>query len=263
MHTNPVAVESLQRIFREGFSAADIAESLISFDDSTSVNEVRSFMAEREFEFVGIRRRGLVAGLVERADLGEVGAAADFMRDIETSQVIQSSAPFSDVVLRLNDFPRLFVTAFGEISGLVTRSDLLKPPLRMWLFGMITLIEMRFSLLIERFCGGEQWREFVSEGRLQKAEALLEERQRRNQSLDLLDCLQFSDKGQIVARNKELRAQTRFESRRQIEDAFKGLERLRNNLAHSQDILCDWKIIVQLTENLERVLSGPPGLQPK
>ena len=47
----------------------------------------------------------------------------------------------------------------------------------------------------------------------------------------------------------------------EIEQAFKGLERLRNNLAHSQDIISsDWEIIVQLSENLDQVLEGPPGL---
>ena len=39
------------------------------------------------------------------------------------------------------------------------------------------------------------------------------------------------------------------------------LEKLRNNLAHCQDIVTgDWEAIVALSENLDRVLDGPPGL---
>lgn len=80
-----------------------------------------------------------------------------------------------------------------------------------------------------------------AEGRLQKASVLLEERRRRSQNLKLLDCLQFSDKAQIVARKAEIRALTRFASRRQVEETCRALENLRNNLAHSQDILStDW-----------------------
>jgi hypothetical protein len=119
----------------------------------------------------------------------------------------------------------------------------------MWLFGIVTLIEMRFTELIERHCPGEAWQSYLSEGRLEKARRLLAERRRRMQSLTLMDCLQFSDKGQIIARNEEVRRLTVFGSRRRAEEAVKELEQLRNNLAHAQDILStDWETIIQMCE---------------
>ncbi|MFP8870121.1 MAG: hypothetical protein VCB43_01025, partial [Myxococcota bacterium] len=263
MHANPMEIESLQRVFREGFSAADIAESLVSFDDSVATAELATFMEENAYQVVGIRREGRIVGVLERTLLVESQDApvAQLTQAIDNRDVIHSSASFAEIVLGLDRSPRLFVKAFGEIGGIVTFGDLSKPPLRMWLFGMITIIEMRLSWIIDRFCGGDDWRECISAGRLEKAETLLAERQRRHQDLDLLDCLQFSDKGQIIARSKELRAMMQFESRRQVEDVIKGLERLRNNLAHSQDILSDWKTIVKLAENLDRVLFGPAKLR--
>ncbi|MDP6558285.1 MAG: hypothetical protein QGG71_26720, partial [Pirellulaceae bacterium] len=53
-----------------------------------------------------------------------------------------------------------------------------------------------------------------------------------------------------------------FERRsQQLEEAAKMLEKLRNNLAHSQDIITnDWETIVTLSERLDEVLEGPPGL---
>ena len=101
--------------------------------------------------------------------------------------------------MRLNDRPRLFVNVLGQVGGIVTKTDLQKPPVRMWLFGMITIIEMGLTRLIEDGLSRWAWRECLSEARLQKAEALLEERKRRNQDLDLLDCLQFSDRGHRLA----------------------------------------------------------------
>jgi hypothetical protein len=158
--------------------------------------------------------------------------------------------------------PRLFVKVLGVVGGITTKSDLEKQPMRMWLFGMVTLIEMRFTRLIVQYCPDDSWQQFLSDARVQKARDLLAERARRNQCVSLLDCIQFSDKGQILARNEEIRRLTMFESRRRVEQIFKELERLRNNLAHSQDIIAsDWQIIVQLTENMERVIEGPPGLR--
>jgi hypothetical protein len=146
----------------------------------------------------------------------------------------------------------LFVTILGQVGGIVTKTDLQKPPVRMWLFGMITIIEMGLTRFIESAYPDGSWRQCMSESRLQKAEVLLEERRRRNQDLDLLDCLQFSDRGQIVLRNEELRKRAGFVSRNRGEQTVKELEALRNNLAHSQDIVAsDWEIIVKLVEHLD------------
>jgi len=261
MPTNSSTVHSLRRVFQQAFIVHDITESLVSFDDSAPAEQVRAFMESRRFEVVGVRQDGRVEGYVELADLDD-GVCRDHRKSFDDSQIILDSLPLSELVLRLKDRRRLFVSILGRVGGIVSRSDLHKPPVRMWLFGMVTLIEMRFSRLIERFCPDDTWKQFLSDGRILKAEQLLEERARRNQELTLLDCIQLSDKAQIVARNSQLREMTRFQSRRQLEEAAKLLEKLRNNLAHSQDIIAgDWDTIVALSENLDSVLDGPPGLR--
>ncbi len=188
--------------------------------------------------------------------------AVEHIQSIEAATTISETASFADVVLGLASSPRLFVRVLGAVGGIITMSDLQKPPVRMWLFGMITLLELRTSRLIELKCPGDSWKQYLSESRLQKAEALLEERKRRNQNLELIDCLQISDKGQIIARNEEIRQLTRMQSRRQTEQVIKMLESLRNNLAHSQDIIsCDWETIVELCKDMERVISGTEEVQ--
>lgn len=260
MSGNQASQHSLQRVFHHSFSVRDIAEPLASFDGCVPASEVRDFLQRRDFDVVGIRKDGLVVGLVHRDQL-DAGCCGDYLQPIDPATVLPDSTPLANVVAGLKDRTCFLVSILGHPSGIVTRSDLQKPPVRMWLFGIITLTEMRLTQLIERFCPAGSWRQFVSDSRLQKAEELLAERKRRNQNLDLLDCLQFADKGQIVARNEELRRKTRFESRRKLEQTIKSLEQLRNNLAHSQDILAsDWELIVLLSENLDLVLEGPPGL---
>ena len=259
MNWNASTIENLRRVFADGFVARDIAEPLVSFDASTAVSEVAELMERRNFDVVGVRKEGVVVGYVQRADLcGET--CGERIRSIEAT--ISDSASFADVVLGLADSPRLFVRVLGAVGGIITMSDLQKPPVRMWLFGMITLLEMRTSRLIELKCQGDSWKQYLSESRLQKAEALLEERRRRNQNLELIDCLQISDKGQIIARNEEIRHLTRMQSRRQTEQAIRMLESLRNNLAHSQDIIsCDWETIVWLCKEMEQVISGTEAVQ--
>jgi hypothetical protein len=244
--------DAVRQIFTETFTARDVAEPLASFDSGTSAEEVRDFMNAHDFDVVGVRRSGRVAGYVHRSSL-QNGACGNHSRAIEESQLLQDTAPLLKVLTALSNDPILFVNALGGVGGIITAPDVQKPPVRMWLFGIVTLIEMRCAELIERHCPRDEWKQYLSEGRLQKAQTLLAERTRRNQSLRLLDCLQFSDKGQIIARHEELRSSTIFTSRRQVEDAVSKLEQLRNNLAHAQDIpASDWVTIVQLCAFITR-----------
>ncbi len=256
MPINPSTQESLRRLFYEGFSARDIAEPLCSFDTSLNSQELGTHMQLNGYRVVGVRDHGFVKGFVVISDLVN-GACGDHYQPFSDHQVVPDTTSLSSVIAGLNHHDRLFVSMLGHIGGIITRTDLQKPPFRMWLFGMVTLLEMRLSHMIERNCDGDQWRQFLSDGRIQKAESLLAERKRRNQDLMLLDCLQFSDKGQIVARNRQLLEITQFESRRKFEDVIKRLESLRNNLAHAQDIVStDWATIVELSENIEQILVG-------
>jgi hypothetical protein len=252
MSTSPASQHHLRRVFVENFTAADIAEPLASFDAGTAAAEARATMIRRAYRVAGIRRDGTICGYVRQEEL-DGGVCGDVCYPFDEGDVVSDSARIPELVMRLNDRQQLFVKVLGQVGGIVTKTDLQKPPVRMWLFGMITIIEMGLTRLIETAYPDGSWRHALSEGRLQKAEALLEERRRRNRDLDLLDCLQFSDRGQIVLRNEPLREQAGFVSRRRGEQTVKELEALRNNLAHSQDIIsCDWNIIVKLTEHLER-----------
>ena len=256
MITSRTSHEHLKKIFTENFSVGDIAEPLVSFDAVRPGPRVREFMGQRAFEVVGVRRNGVIVGYVRRDELGD-GDCIDCLREFDPEEVVSDSACFAAVVRLLSERPRIFVTGFGEVGGIVTRSDLQKAPVRMWLFGMVSIIEMNLMRLIEAKYDGDDWRQHVSEARLQKAEELLAERKRRNQELSLIDCLQFSDKGQIVLKDEQLRERVGFTSRRRGEDTIKGLQALRNNLAHSQDIISfDWDTIVRLAENLDTVLES-------
>lgn len=251
------SLQGLKQLFRTGFSVDAITEPLISRDQTIAGSEARQFMEEQKLQVIGLRSNGHVIGFVEFNSVGD-GSCANYVKPFEDHLVILSSTPFTEVVHGLKHSPRLFVSVFGRIGGIVTRTDLQKPPVRMWLFGMVTLIEMRMTQMIERAFDNGDWHQYLSESRVEKAKDLLKERMRRHQKLGLIDCLQFSDKAQIIARNQGLRSQTRFNSRRQVEDAAKKLERLRNNLAHSQDIISkDWEALVDLSENLDRLLDPP------
>jgi len=246
---------SLQ-LFLRGITARDIAEPLVSFDDTTPVSFIRAAMDASQLAVVGIRRAGLVAGWLNRDDLanGQVMTARQF----EPLSVIPETAPLHEAVQALAGFPHLFICSLGQIGGHISRRDVQKPAMRMWLFGLVTISELRVTQAIDELCPQESWRQYLSEGRLQKAADFQKQRGLRGQHHSLLDCLQFADKGQIVARDERLRERTRFSSKRDVELFVSSLQTLRDNLAHAQDISGDWEVIHDLAMNMHRIVQGSP-----
>ncbi len=244
----------LQRIFLRGTTVRDIAEPLLSFDSWSDAEKVRAILESQRAEYAGVRENGWVTGYIILNELG-AGACGEYAHPFDEEQVLQDNTPLVEMVLHLADTPFAFVRAFGEVAAIVTREDMQDPPVRMWLFGMVTLIELYYLRLIERNMTADEWRQYLSPARFAKAEELLEERRRRGQNPSLLDCLQFGDKAQIIARDEGLRNQVGYVSRKRADLATKMLERLRNNLAHTQDIVAwDWDTIVVLAQNIDRLI---------
>jgi hypothetical protein len=245
----------MKRLFTEGFIAMDIADPLFSFDYDKSASEVRSFMSGKNLGLVGIRRDGVMAGYVEGQDL-QNGKCSDHMHHFSEEQVLPNASHLPQVIEVLNTWKYCFITILGSVGAVITRDDLHKPAVRMWLFGMITIVEMFLVRMLEEKYPDDSWRSHLSPARLKKAEQLQEERIRRNNPANLVDCLQFSDKAQILMKDPDLREDSGFDSKNEGERGIKALESLRNNLAHSQDIISsNWDAIVRMSQRLEKIMT--------
>jgi hypothetical protein len=245
---------TIRRFFHTGFTAADIAEYLISYDANQPAGDIRQRMADHDFDVVGLRDDGFVVGYVCREDLTG-GACSDHLRYFGSDQITAAEVPLRETLIRLGEQPVLFVTSLGAVGGIITRADLQKPPVRMWLFGLITLIEHALGVMLRARYPDDSWRQHLSETRLQRAERFQAERRRRNESLDLVNCLALADKGQVLFKDADVRAQLGMESRSAAKEAVRNMEQLRNSLAHAHDIVTgSWQTIVNLSGRVDTVL---------
>ncbi len=232
------------------FSARDIAESLLSFDSESSVKKATDAFNYHRQSIASVRINGKIQGYLKKEGLkGEV--CGDSMCHYTVDQVIKGTDSLRDVIHVLTRHDYCFVSILGEVSGVITRDDINKPQVRMWLFGLVTMIELGVTQLIERTYPEESWISVLSEGRLEKAEKIRTERQRRNLHCQLIDCLQLSDKAGILIHDKKTLELMGFDSGKQAKKVVKELESLRNHLAHAQDIvLHDWAQIARLVNRL-------------
>jgi HD domain len=241
----------LVRLFREAFTVLDISHPVRSFGIEQLSAEVRRIMDDQSLEVACLRDQGMITGYVQRGDLG-AGVCGEHLRRFRTGQTVPGDSALSMLVRVLTMHEHAFVTVLDEVAGVAGRSSLNTPVARMWLFGIVTMTEMLMTRLIGEHFPGGAWRTLVSPGRLEKAAALQRERERRGQHSSLLECLQFSEKGQILIERPAILESLGFPSKSTAKGIIKELESLRNNLAHAQDIVThDWAAIARLASRIE------------
>lgn len=231
------------RNFFKAFTARDIARPLPSVDATNWPSTDPS----PPFHIVGIRRHGFIEGFAMLDD-------PTTLRPFRSDQLLDDTASFAEVISALAKHDACFIRMLGTVNGVITREEIQHPFVRMWLFGIITMLEMRIVSLIETLWPDNTWTSLLSEGRIEKAQAMLHERIRRNQHSSLLSCLQFSDKMQIVIENETILREYGFPSKKMAKRVCKELESLRNNLAHAQDIVThDFAQIARIARRLESI----------
>jgi hypothetical protein len=152
----PQSVARLSRTFSRSLSAVDLAEPLASLDDNQPVALGAELMRARNVSVLGVRRAGLVAGWVTSGDLAS-GMLGEHAREFRREEVLNESASLDVVLGALAASERVFIEWRGEVAAAITRSDLQKPPLRMWLFGAITVLDANLTWAVGELFPDDSW----------------------------------------------------------------------------------------------------------
>lgn len=260
------SVGDLRRMFARTITLRDIAEPLVSFDHTQAAAEVRAFMERREFDVVGLREHGVVVGYVGREELA-AGPVGNYLRPFAADTVLPDSEPLLAAFAALREQRHVFINVLGQVGGIVARGDLQKAPVRLWLFGLVSLLEMQLLRVVRERYPADAWAALLTPERVRGTRKVFAERQRRHEENDLSDCLQLGDKATIFMKDRELFAVSGFASKRALETFFKEIGLLRNALAHANDIASGrWPALVQLVTTLEGLLerleNAAPGAAP-
>jgi hypothetical protein len=254
----PIAIPiSALRVFERAFNAIDIAEPLLSFDSNRPADEVFASMFESRVGVAGVRRDGILWGYVDASSLIGGGSCEDCRREFASSHVLPATSPFTEVIEVLTHHDWCFITTLGTVIGVISRTDLQKPAVRMWLFGIITVADQEFTERVRRRWPDESWGRLISEPRLEKARQLRGERDRRKDYCELVDCLQMADKIDILTSEPEELAILGIGSGGAAKRVGKQIESLRNRLAHAQGFVeQDWPQIVRLARRVQDIFHG-------
>lgn len=248
--------EDLRGLFERAVTVRYIAGfELVTCGSEEDASQARIRMDANGYDMLPILTAGVILGYVERDSL-EDGPCAASERKLGPSDLVSDSTPVLDLFPILRDRPRVFVLQGNRVTGIASRSDLQKAPVRMLLFTLVTLLEMHLQRLVGLLYSSSDWPLHLSKTRMQLAERLYSERRDRNEQLDLTDCLQFCDKRDLVLRLSRNVSHLGFPTRTAFERFLDEAEELRDLLAHGQDLVAgsSWPQRIQLVMDLQGVL---------
>lgn len=186
-------LSDLRKLFESSITVKNIAEPFASFDAGSYVETVKDFMDRKDYDIIGVRKDGLVDGYARRKDLSGK-TLEEHIKKFNEEDLVDEIAPLKEVFNKLENRSYLFVLILGQIGGIVTRGDLQKVPVRMWLFGVVSLVEMQLLRIIKEYYENDKWQSYITEKRLNEANKIRNQRQKDDTNIGLADCLQFLDK---------------------------------------------------------------------
>lgn len=246
------SIADLRNLFTKAIAVDQISSALELCEARADVAVARRLMEEKDFDVVGLEKSGNVYGYVELAALKD-GVCSESENVFQPDDLLAAGSPLREALGVLQGKKRLFLREGSKVSQIVTLADLNKAPVRLYFFGVITLLEMQLTRLVGHYYQHDSWRDSISAPRLEAATKFHAARKKQNQELALVECLQFCDKRDILLATQGFVEVSTFRSKDALENVLKNGEKLRDKLAHGNDAVLgsSWPDTIELVNSLE------------
>jgi hypothetical protein len=200
-----------------------------------------------DFDYLPVQNRdGRIVGLLERRSGTRAGAVSEAMRSLDEELLVSSDSPLMDFLPEMKSTRCRLAVDGHRIRAIVTRSDVLKLPVRLLTFCLITHLEMVMTKLIrERFTNESEWLDKLSEPRASKIRSEFEERRHSRLDPSHLEFATLCDKRDVLRKTLAL------ESKRKFDNDVDNIEKLRNQVVHASDYITDTDSVVGFIETLQ------------
>ena len=152
---------------------------------------------------------------------------------ISIEELIAGETPISKAVEILKQRGFCFVIIQDKICKILTRSDLNKLPVRVYLTTLLAHLEGLLADAIHQAFPDDQWLKKLSQPRQDEVKKLFKQKQQADFDTRLINCTTLSDKSTVVQKSDDLRKEISDLGRNKFDDCFKKkIIRLRNRLEH-------------------------------
>jgi hypothetical protein len=249
------SLRDLRDLFSHRVNVEGIMEPLASVTPDTDAVQLKQDLTARDWDAIGIcEPDGSVLRFVDREELGS-GVAATYAHPVTPAMLIPNSSSVLNLFKVLGTSDYAFVLTSDGVTGVVTRADLEKPPVRLLLFGYTQLFEARLQSLIADATDAEIHNRLPLR-MIDEAQRIWTKRREHNHSLAFVDCLSLSGKTDLILA-EEYRWRALGDDHAELKRSMHDVAELRNKLSHGESIAPtrgDWLWATRVVQSIEEML---------
>jgi len=235
---------SLKSVFNSKFTVMNIAEAI----EPVTLTEAQSICREKNFNYHLVNDNN-------PKELKVYVRETDTARPVYESELISESTSLLDVMELFNSADHFFVKSGHRITHIVTVSDLDKLPVRLFMFGILCLFELKIREIIRQ--RKIKWEDLISNEKLEEIKRRYENKREKDEETTLLDCTDFGSIVYVILGSKKDFAgyfPVNFFGNGKDEKLLKDAIRLRNAIAHGGIIEFDHQRVNEIIKLLKGVI---------
>lgn len=179
-----------------------------------------------DFDQFPVTRGDSTIGILPRHSGYAGKTVRQVMQPLREGMIVSADMPIAELIPQLRESHYRLILRGDRMDGLVTQSDLLKLPVRMLLFGLISHLELCLRALVRERTPWPKWLELLEAERRKAVRSKLEDLRKARLEPDPLEVSNFSDVLDVLAQQPDLGDGFR--------DEANLIRILRNDVAHAK-----------------------------
>jgi hypothetical protein len=179
-----------------------------------------------DFDQFPVKHCDGTVGILLRAGDHSGKTVLEAMQPLREGLIVSADIPIADLIPQLRENHCRLVLRGGHIDGLVTQSDLLKLPVRLVVFALITHLEQVMADAVSVRWPNDSWFAELSQGRQSKIIKKESDLRGRGMNPPRIELTEFSDKRDLCMRLID-------SSKSRFEEELDSLRDLRDQIAHA------------------------------
>lgn len=233
LQDEPIHLVGLNEGFRVRHIASCHLATCCKNDDREDVLRRPDFS---DFDQIPIKDGDRIVGVLERD--------GDPNRPIDDSVLVSSEQPLTDFIRTLKSQSYRLVLTGTSITGIVTWSDMMKPPVFVLVYSLVSQLEMLMTERIRsRYPQSETWLKLLDEKAQKKILSRRRRLERANLALDLIESSDLQHKGSIL---KDL-----FSQKLDFAEQLRAIVELRHSTDHVKDFVKTPKDLKNFVDQIE------------
>lgn len=224
-------------LLSEGLRVRHIAHlSLMTCESTDDDDEVLNRPTLVEFDQIPIAEGNRIVGILERKPPRR--------RLLDDSLLVSADEILAGFIFTLKHQPYRLVVDGTSIRGIVTWSDLLKNPVLLFAYSLISELELLMNAAIHNKYGdGDQWVQELDKDEQKRIECRKKKLAKENLTLPTIELADFEHKAKVL--------RTPFLTGLDFENDIMKLVALRNGVAHVHQVVRSDKDLRRFVEQLE------------